>query len=64
MRGVVEDFGRFDHFDHEGGAPGMQFIMRPDAGENAVDQADFAPAVAGTKLPIWAMSVMSATWRK
>jgi hypothetical protein len=36
----VQDVGRFDHLDHEGGLPGVDLVLRADAGEDAVDQPD------------------------
>ena len=45
-------------------SPPREVVGRADAGEEAVDDADLARAAAGTKLPICASSVMSATWRR
>jgi len=39
-RGMMEDICGFDHLDHKGRLPGMDFILCTDAGENAVDQPD------------------------
>ena len=39
-RGVVQDVGRLDHLHHEGGLPGVDLVLRADAGEDAVDQPD------------------------
>ncbi len=59
---MVQDVGRLDHLDHEGALAGGQLVLRADAGEDAVDQPDLA-ACAGTKLPICAISTISATCR-
>ena len=40
LRGVVDDVGSFIHFDHERGLATGKIVIRPDAGENAIDQAD------------------------
>ena len=42
--------------------PAAQLVAGADAREDAIGQADLGLA-AGTKLPIWASSVSSATWR-
>jgi hypothetical protein len=63
LGGVVQDVGRLDHLDHKGRLPGVDLVLRADAGEDAVDQPD-AGRAAGTKLPICAISTISATWRR
>jgi len=37
---LIQDGGRFHHFDHEGRAAARQIVGRPDAAEQAVDDAD------------------------
>src|SRR5512133_3989317 len=37
---MIEDVGGFDHFDHKGGLPGMNFILCADASEDAVHNSD------------------------
>ncbi len=61
-RGQVEDPRRLGHLDHERALAARQLVARADAGENAIGHADRGFR-AGTKLPICAMSVTSATWR-
>ena len=39
--GVVENIGSLEHFHHEGRLPLVDGILRPDAGENPVHQANF-----------------------
>ena len=39
-RGVVEDVRRLGHLDHERALPAAQLVARPDAGEDAVGEAD------------------------
>src|SRR4030042_4796787 len=38
--GVVEYVGSLHHLNHEGGLPGDQVILKPYAGEDAVNQPD------------------------
>ena len=38
--GVMQDVGRLHHLDHEGALVGVDLVLRADAGENAVHQAD------------------------
>ena len=37
---MMQDVCRLDHLDHERGLPGVDFILRPDARENAVHQSN------------------------
>ena len=37
---MVQDSGRFDHLDHEGGPAGVQFIMGADTGEYPIYQTN------------------------
>ena len=60
---LVEDRRGLDHLDHEGRAAAREIVGGADAAEQAVDDADVA-ALAGTKLPICAMTAISAFWRR
>ena len=40
LGGVVDDVRCFVHLDHEGGLAAREIVVRADAGENAIDQAD------------------------
>ena len=40
LRGVVDDVRGFIHLDHEGRLPAGKIIVRADARENAIHQAD------------------------
>ena len=61
-RGVVQDVGGLGHLHHEGGAPAGEVIGGTDAGEDAVQRCQ-RTALAGTLLPMWASSAMTAFWR-
>jgi len=37
---MVQDIGGLDHLHHEGGLPGVDFILCPDAREDAIYQPD------------------------
>ena len=40
LGGAVQDRGRLDHLDHEGGTPARQVVGRADTAEQPVDHAD------------------------
>ena len=61
---MIENIGGFDHLNHEGRLTGVDFILGADAGENAVHQADARGSRPARKLPICAISTISATWRR
>ena len=40
VRGVMQDVGRLDHLDHEGGLARRDFVLRADARKDAIHQAE------------------------
>ena len=41
LGGIVQDIGGFSHLHHKGRAAAGQVIRRADAGEDAIDRANF-----------------------
>ena len=39
-RGMMQNIRRLHHLHHKGGLPGMDFILRANAGEDAIHQTD------------------------
>ncbi len=63
-RRVAEDRGGLHHLDEEGARACREVVLRADAGEDAIDEADRAPTSAGTNEPICAIRTISATCRR
>ena len=60
--GRVENSGCLDHFHHEGTLTAQTSSSLAPPVQDSVGYTDACP-VAGTKLPSWAISVISATCR-
>ena len=63
LAGLIEDRRGLDHLDHESRVAARQIVGGADAREQPVDDADMGGR-AGTKLPIWASTAISAFWRR